>query len=94
MNTPFHSTRRTVLAAALALTAALAWPSGAGAATLEESISELQRDWEVIRYQTPVSEREKRFEQLAARAHKASDHLRRPRRAAGVGGHHRQLLGG
>ena len=72
MNTQFHSTRRTVLAAALALTPALALPSGAGAATLEESISELQRDWEVIRYQTPVSEREKRFEQLAARAHKAS----------------------
>jgi tetratricopeptide (TPR) repeat protein len=31
---------------------------------------QLQHDWEVIRYQTPASEREKRFEALAARAHR------------------------
>jgi tetratricopeptide (TPR) repeat protein len=37
---------------------------------VDEAVNELQRDWEVIRYQTPVSEREKRFEQLAAKAHK------------------------
>ncbi len=73
MNTPFFSTRRTCLAAALATMAALTLPLAARAATVEESINDLQRDWEVIRYQTPVSEREKRFELLAAKAHKLSE---------------------
>ena len=73
MNTPFFSTRRTCLAAALATMAALTLPLAARAASVEESINDLQRDWEVIRYQTPVSEREKRFEQLAGKAHKLSE---------------------
>ena len=73
MKTTFFSTRRTCLAAALATIAALTLPLGAHAASVEESINELQRDWEVIRYQTPVSEREKRFEQLAGKAHKLSE---------------------
>ncbi len=53
----------------LALLAALALSSLAHAGTLEEDVVQLQHDWEVIRYQTPASEREKRFEALAARAH-------------------------
>lgn len=73
MNTLPFLTRRTCLAAWLAAMGALTLPLGAHAASVEESVNELQRDWEVIRYQTPVSEREKRFEQLAARAHKASE---------------------
>ena len=36
-------------------------------------MTELQRDWEVIRYQTPAAEREKRFEALAAKAHQVSE---------------------
>ncbi|MGE4237182.1 tetratricopeptide repeat protein [Hydrogenophaga sp.] len=36
-------------------------------------MAELQRDWEVIRYQTAASEREKRFEALASRAHAVSE---------------------
>ena len=55
--------------------------------------AELQRDWEVIRYQTPASEREKRFEALSAKAHKVTETYPGPQRAADLGGHHRQLLG-
>jgi tetratricopeptide (TPR) repeat protein len=53
----------------LALLAALALTSLARAGTVEEDVVQLQHDWEVIRYQTPASEREKRFEALASRAH-------------------------
>lgn len=62
--------RSLVLAAAAlsALTAAQAGP-------VEEAVSELQRGWEVTRYQTPPKEREHRFEQLATRAHQLSQAL-------------------
>ena len=40
---------------------------------MEESVAELQHEWEVIRYQTPAAEREKRFEALAGKAHKVSE---------------------
>lgn len=62
------------LSAACAAAAALCFlmPSGARAGALEDAVSELQRDWEVISYQSAVSEREKRFEALAGRAHKVS----------------------
>jgi len=43
------------------------------AAPVDDAVSELQRDWEVIRYQTPTAEREKRFESLAAKAHRVSE---------------------
>lgn len=64
-------TRRRMLAA-LAITLAAAGSLLAGPAradTLDNAIAGLQHDWEVIRYQTPAAEREKRFEALAARAH-------------------------
>lgn len=57
----------------LALLAALALSSFAHAGTVEEDVVQLQHDWEVIRYQTPASEREKRFEALAARAHQIAE---------------------
>jgi tetratricopeptide (TPR) repeat protein len=63
--------RRTLMLAALAASLAAAWP--AQAAPLDDAIADLQRDWETIRYQSPVSEREKRFEALAAKAHKVSE---------------------
>ena len=66
---------RTVLApllAAAALVAGVA-PAVAAAAPVDDAVTELQRDWEVIRYQTPAAEREKRFEALAARAHRVSE---------------------
>ncbi len=55
------------------LFAALAFgPVLATAAPVDDAVAELQRDWEVIRYQTPASEREKRFEALAGKAHQMS----------------------
>ncbi|XXQ53495.1 tetratricopeptide repeat protein [Xenophilus aerolatus] len=43
------------------------------AAPVDDAVAELQHDWEVIRYQTPSAEREKRFEALSAKAHKVSE---------------------
>jgi len=45
-------------------------PAWAGAAPVDDAVAELQRDWEVTRYQTQSSEREKRFEALNAKAQK------------------------
>lgn len=58
------------LAGLLALCGAL--PVLATATPVDDAVTELQHDWEVIRYQTPTAEREKRFEALAAKAHQAS----------------------
>jgi len=60
----------TTLAAAATL--AMVWPLAAAAGPVEDAVSAVQRDWEVIRYQTPASEREKRFESLAVKAHQIS----------------------
>ena len=62
------------LAIRLAAVACLAGivPLAAHAAPVDDAVVELQRDWEVIRYQTPAAEREKRFEALATRAHQGS----------------------
>jgi tetratricopeptide (TPR) repeat protein len=52
---------------------ALLCPLLAAAGPVEDGVVALQHDWEVIRYQTPAAEREKRFEVLAARAHELSE---------------------
>jgi tetratricopeptide (TPR) repeat protein len=60
----------------LALTATLLATLMSGplqAAPLDDAVAELQHDWEVIRYQAPAADREKRFEALAAKAHKLSE---------------------
>jgi tetratricopeptide (TPR) repeat protein len=54
------------------LTLAL-WPLAVWAAPVDDAVAELQRDWEVIRYQAPAAEREKRFESLSAKAHKVAE---------------------
>jgi tetratricopeptide (TPR) repeat protein len=56
-----------------ALAAAACLPVLAAAAPPDEAVAELQRDWEVVRYQTPAAEREKRFEALAAKAQKTAE---------------------
>jgi tetratricopeptide (TPR) repeat protein len=48
-------------------------PTAGFAAPVDDAVADLQRDWEVIRYQTAASEREKRFETLSAKAHKVSE---------------------
>ncbi|MEH3087776.1 MAG: hypothetical protein PGN26_14850 [Xylophilus ampelinus] len=68
---PAGPSRRRFQGAALALLAAAACLGAvrpARAAGADEAVAELQRDWEVVRYQTPAAEREKRFESLAAKA--------------------------
>lgn len=57
----------------LCLLAALAIAPRARAAAVDDGVVELQHDWEVIRYQTPKADREKRYELLAAKAHKLSE---------------------
>ena len=47
--------------------------SMARAAGVEDSVAEVQRDWEAIRYQAPPAEREKKFEALATKAHQVSE---------------------
>lgn len=42
------------------------------AAPVDDAVLELQRDWEIIRYQTPPADRLKRFELLAEKAHQVS----------------------
>lgn len=71
---PSHSRRWLTgcLVASLA-TLALLQALPVRAATVSEAVSELQHDWEAIRYQRPASEREKGFEALAAKAHKVSE---------------------
>jgi tetratricopeptide (TPR) repeat protein len=55
-----------------ACAAAVVCSPAAWAAPVDDAVAELQRDWEVIRYQTPASDREKRFEALVAKAHQTS----------------------
>lgn len=68
------SSRRLFIGLLACLTlACLALASTAHAGNVDTSVAELQRDWEVVRYQTPTSDRERRFEALSARAHAVSE---------------------
>lgn len=51
---------------------ALLFLSTAHAAPVDDAVAVLQHDWEVIRYQTPASERARRFETLVQKAHQVS----------------------
>jgi tetratricopeptide (TPR) repeat protein len=65
---------RWIAAAALALAfACFLVPAAAAAAPVDDAVAELQREWEVIRYEAQPAEREKRFADLAARARKVSE---------------------
>ncbi|HKX94482.1 MAG TPA: tetratricopeptide repeat protein [Methylibium sp.] len=55
------------------LAAALTMARLAAAGAVEDAVAEIQHDWEVVKYQTPAKEREKRFEALAARARQVSE---------------------
>lgn len=79
MNLPQHPLPRRALmrlAAVLPLCAALGAafaPAASRAAPVDDAVVDLQHDWEVIRYQTPAADREKRFEALATRAHQVAE---------------------
>lgn len=47
-------------------------PLAASAASMEQAVTELQHEWELIKYRTPEKEQEKKYEALAAKAHQAS----------------------
>ena len=68
---PLRSSVRAGLLGAAALVLSLA--SASHAAGVEDSVREVQREWEVIRYEAPSVERQKRFEALAAKAHQVSE---------------------
>ena len=67
--------RRHLLTLLVASTLAVAgaWLPRAHAAPADDAVVDLQHEWEVIRYQSPAAEREKRIEALAAKAHKVSE---------------------
>jgi tetratricopeptide (TPR) repeat protein len=65
--------KKTLLGGLLAATLLPLFSLPALAAPVDDAVTELQRGWEVVRYQTPASEREKRFEALAAKAHQTSE---------------------
>ncbi len=67
----------------LVAVAAAAVPLAARAATVDEAVADVQREWEVIRYQTPAHEREKRYAALAEKAHKVAEG--HPQRAEPLG---------
>jgi tetratricopeptide (TPR) repeat protein len=59
--------------ALMALFALSTFCIAAQAGPVEDAVVEVQHDWEVVRYQTPAKEREKRYEALAAKAHQISE---------------------
>ncbi len=68
--------RRAVVSAALACAAlSLVAPAARAAPAAEDEVAQLQREWEAIRYGANPAEREKRYEALAAKAHKVSEAL-------------------
>jgi len=72
--------RRAVITTVIALLAVIAsFGQTALAAPVDDAIVDLQHDWEVIRYRSPVAERDKQFEALAAKAHRVTEiHAGRP----------------
>jgi tetratricopeptide (TPR) repeat protein len=80
MNLPLHpltlpqvKRRRCLIGLAAAASIVVLAPKPAHAAGIDEAVVDLQHEWEVIRYQAPQAEREKRFEALAAKARKVSE---------------------
>ena len=68
-NDVWHAWRNVLGALALSFS----WLGAAQAAPVDDAVAELQQEWETIRYKAPAAEREKRFEALAAKAHKVSE---------------------
>ena len=69
------ATRRLLIGGLVAAGVMTAWMAAfpVHAAPVDDAVVDIQHDWEVIRYQSPAAEREKRFEMLTAKAHKVSE---------------------
>jgi tetratricopeptide (TPR) repeat protein len=67
------SSRRAFAAALLWAAAGLTMPFAAGAAAVDDGVTQLQREWEVIQYQSAAGDRERQFEALAVKAHQLSE---------------------
>lgn len=68
MSTPISQRlNRQIIQALLATSAVL--PLVSHAAPVDDAVQTVQRDWEVIRYQTPSADKARRFEALRAKAH-------------------------
>jgi tetratricopeptide (TPR) repeat protein len=65
--------RRSFAAALLWAAGGLALPLAASAAAVDDGVIQLQREWEVIQYQSAPADRERQFEALAAKAHQLSE---------------------
>jgi tetratricopeptide (TPR) repeat protein len=61
-----------ILGCALLAAVCLTGVAPAQAGPVEDAVTALQHDWEVIRYQTPASDRARRLEVLAGKAHRIS----------------------
>lgn len=91
MNTPLHpqtnaprnahiktrpaSSGRSQRWATALLTLGAMMPLWGHAGPVEDAVLSLQRDWEVIRYQTPPAEKARRFEVLSAKAHEVAQNF-------------------
>jgi tetratricopeptide (TPR) repeat protein len=54
----------------IAATLALTLTGAAAAASVDEDVAQLQREWEVVKYKTPAAQQEKQYEALAEKAGK------------------------
>jgi tetratricopeptide (TPR) repeat protein len=65
--------RRRLLQGLAVLLGAMALPALHAQTSVAHAVTDLQHDWERIRYQSPAAEREKGFEALSTKAHKVSE---------------------
>lgn len=72
-STPALRLAGALLCATVYATLGAALPRAAHAAPVDDGVAQLQRDWEVIQYQSPAPARERQFEALSAKAHQLSE---------------------
>jgi tetratricopeptide (TPR) repeat protein len=61
---------KSILIRTAATIAAALFSSIVAAAPVDDAVAQLQREWEIIRYQAPAKQQAEKFEALAAKAHK------------------------
>lgn len=61
---------KSILIRTAATIAAALFSSTLAAAPVDDAVAQLQREWEIIRYQAPAKQQAEKFEALTAKAHK------------------------